>query len=323
VGIISTGSYLPPRVVTNFDLEQLVDTSDEWIQARTGIIERRIAEPGVATSDLAVPAAEAALARAGLSGRDIDLVIVATVTPDMMFPVTACLVQERIGAKRAGAFDLLVGCTGFVYGLALAAQAVGTGAFERVLLIGAETLSRITDWNDRSTCVLFGDGAGATVVAPVEEGRGLLSFVVGNDGSGADKLKIPAGGSRLPASEETVRGRQHYLQMEGNEIFRFAVRIMEEASLEALKRAGLEQSEVDLVIPHQANARIIDAAAKRLKIPPERFLRTIFKYGNNSAASIPIALDEAVEEGLIKRGDHLLLTSFGAGLSWGAAVLRW
>jgi 3-oxoacyl-[acyl-carrier-protein] synthase-3 len=241
----------------------------------------------------------------------------------MFFPSTASLVQGAIGATKAGAFDLQVGCTGFIYGLAVAASGIGAGVFDSVLLVAAECLSRITDWQDRFTCVLFGDGAAAALLRPTEPGRGILSFALGGDANGADKLKIPAGGSRLPASEETVRNHQHYLYMEGNEIFKFAVRIMEEASLKALQRAGLAVSDISLLIPHQANIRIIDAAAKRLGLGPDKVFCNVDRYGNTSAASIPLALNEAQETGRLKEGDLVVCVSFGAGLSWAATVIRW
>jgi 3-oxoacyl-[acyl-carrier-protein] synthase-3 len=323
VGIAALGSYLPEKVLTNADLEKMVDTSNEWIVTRTGICERHIAAPEEATSDLAVKAARQALAKANFPAEDLDLIVVATVTPDMFFPSTASLVQGALGAKRAGAFDLAVGCTGFIYGLVMASSIIATGGVESVLLIGAECLSRITDWEDRSTCVLFGDAAGAALLRPAEPGRGLLSFVLGNDASGADYLKIAAGGSRLPASLATVEARQHYLYMEGSEVFKFAVRIMEEAALEALQRAGLSIDDVSLLIPHQANIRIIDAAARRLKLSQDQVWRNVDRYGNTSAATIPVALNEAMEAGRIKSGDIVVCVSFGAGLSWAAAVLRW
>jgi 3-oxoacyl-[acyl-carrier-protein] synthase-3 len=323
VGIIATGSYAPPRVLTNFDLEKMVDTSDEWIRTRTGIEERRIADPEVATSDLALRSAQIALGSAGLGAKDIDLVIVATVTPDMFFPCTASILQQALGASGATAFDLLVGCTGFVYGLAVAREMVAAGCYRRALVTGAETLSKITDWQDRSTCVLFGDAAGSVVVGPVAEGHGILTYSLGNDGTNADTLKVPAGGSRLPTSADTVAQRLHYLTMVGSEVFKFAVRAMVESSEEAVRRAGISMDDIEVVIPHQANLRIIDAAAKRLNIPFERFVRNVDRYGNTSAASIPLALDEAVRAGRIRSGDHVMLSSFGAGLSWGTMVMRW
>ena len=321
-GILGTGSYTPSRVLTNFDLEKMVDTTDEWIRTRTGIVERRIADPDVATSDLALPAAQAALEQAQVDVSDIDLIMVATVTPDTIFPCTASILQQKLGVKTA-AFDILVGCTGFVYGVAVAGEMIASGAYDHILVIGAETLSRIADWEDRSTCVLFGDAAGAAVVGPVPQGRGILSYSLGNDGTNADALKVPAGGSRLPASAETVANRLHYLTMNGPEVFKFAVRSMTDSSEEVVSRAGLTMKDIDLVIPHQANLRIIDAAAKRLNIPYERFVRNLERYGNTSAATIPLALDEVHREGRIKPGDLILLSSFGAGMSWASMVLRW
>ncbi len=321
-GILATGSYTPARVLTNFDLEKMVDTSDEWIRTRTGIVERRIADPDVATSDLAYHAAEAALDQAGMDAADLDLIIVSTVTPDTLFPCTAAVLQQRLGAKAA-AFDILVGCTGFVSALAVAGEMVASSAYERIMVLGAETLSKITDWDDRSTCVLFGDAAGAALVGPVEEGHGILGYSLGNDGTNADALKIPAGGSRIPTSQESVANRLHYLTMNGPEVFKFAVRAMADSSEEVVRRAGLEMKDIDLVIPHQANLRIIDAAAKRFHIPQERFLCNLARYGNTSAASIPLALDEAVRGGRVRPGDIILLSSFGAGLSWGSLILRW
>ena len=323
VGIIGTGSFAPPKVLTNSDLEKMVDTSDEWIRTRTGIQERRIAEAEVASSELAAESARRALDSAGLGATSIGLIIVATVTPDMSFPCTASLLQEMLGATGAVAFDLVVGCTGFVYGLAAAREMIATGAYERALVVGAETLSRITDWQDRRTCVLFGDAAGSAILAPVEEGRGILAYSLGNDGTNADALKLPAGGSRLPASAETVANRQHYLTMNGQEVFKFAVRAMVESSEEVVRRAGLTMSDIAVVIPHQANLRIIEAAAKRMDLPIERFECNIDRYGNTSAATIPLALDEAVRAGRIKSGDYILLSVFGAGLAWGSMVLRW
>ena len=323
VGIIGTGSYAPPKVLTNFDLEKMVDTSDEWIVTRTGIRERRIADEQTASSDLAIIAAQRALESAGLKATDLDLIIVATVTPDMFVPCTASILQQALGADAPTAFDLLVGCTGFIYGLACAREMIATGAYNRALVVGAETLSKITNWEDRSSCVLFGDAAGAAVVAPVEEGRGILAYALGNDGGNAEALKIPAGGSRLPPSAETVAGRLHYLTMNGQEVFKFAVRAMAECSEEAARRAGLTMADVDVVIPHQANIRIIEASAKRFGLPLDRFVRNLDRYGNTSAASIPLALDEAVRAGQIQPGHNVVLASFGAGLAWGAMVLRW
>lgn len=321
--IAGTGHAVPERVLTNFDLEKMVDTSDEWIRTRTGIRERRVADENTATSDLAVAAAHEALDMAGMAPSDLDLIVVATVTPDMLFPSTACLVQDRLGAAHAAAFDLSAGCSGFVYALATAAQFIQTGAYSNALVVGAETLSKITDWQDRSTCVLFGDGAGAVVLKAAPAGKGLLSFVLGADGSGKDKLRLPAGGSRLPASAETVAQRQHYIQMCGHDVFRFAVRVLGEATREALDKAGLGLNQLDFFVPHQANVRIIDAAVERLELPKEKVIVNVDRFGNTSAASVAIALDEAVRSGRIQPGQVVAMTGFGAGLTWASAVFRW
>ena len=322
-GIVGVGSYVPPKVLTNFDLEKMVETSDEWIRTRSGISERRIAEQEVASSDLAMNAARPALERAGVAPADLDLIVVATVSPDMLYPATACLVQDRLGAHHAAAFDLEAGCTGFIYALVMAAQTINTGAYRNVLVIGAEVLSKFLDWSDRTTCVLLGDGAGAAVLQPVDGDRGMLSFVLGSLGSGGDALKIPAGGSRMPTTEETARDHLHCTRMNGQEVFKFAVKAIEDACRIVVERAGLSLEDVSLVVPHQANIRIIDAAAKRLGIAKERFVSNVDRYGNTSTASIPIALDEAVQQGRVNPGDLLVLVGFGAGLTWGAAALRW
>ncbi|QGP93028.1 3-oxoacyl-[acyl-carrier-protein] synthase 3 protein 1 [Neomoorella glycerini] len=323
VGIVGTGSCLPERILTNAELEQMVDTSDEWIRSRTGIRERRIASHDTAASDLAVPAAAKALAMAGLPAEAVDLIIVATVTPDTLFPATACLVQERLGARGAAAFDLSAGCSGFIYALAVASQFIAAGVYQTALVIGVEILSKIINWQDRNTCVLFGDGAGAVVLQAVPEGEGVLGLHLGADGNGGSLLSIPAGGSRLPASPSTVQNRLHTIHMNGPEVFKFAVRVMGEASLKALEQAGLRKEEVDFLIPHQANIRIIEAATKRLGLPPEKVYVNLDRYGNMSSASIPVALDEAYREGRLKRGDKVVLVAFGAGLTWGATVLSW
>ncbi|HLT58775.1 MAG: ketoacyl-ACP synthase III [Limnochordales bacterium] len=322
-GILGVGFAVPERRLTNADLEKMVDTSDEWITTRTGIKERRIADDDTAASDLAVAAAQRALQQAQVDPADIDLVIVATVTGDYVFPSTACLVQDRLGIPRAAAYDLAAGCSGFVYGLDQAWHGVRTGAYRHALVIGSEILSRVTDWTDRSTCVLFGDGAGAVVVGPTAPGFGLLATYLGSDGSGADKLYIPAGGSRRPLTAEALAQREQYVRMCGNDVFKFAVRVIEEASLEVLRRAGLTPSDVNLFIPHQANIRIIDAAARRLGLDWERIVVNVDRYGNTSAASIPIALGEALEAGRIRPGDYIVTVGFGAGLTWGAAAMRW
>lgn len=323
VGFIGLGKYLPEKRMTNKDLEKIVDTTDEWIIARTGIKERRIAREGEATSDMAVNAARSALKSAGLSACDIDLIIVATITPDMFFPSTACIVQEKLGAPKIPAFDISVACSGFMYGIAIANQFVKSGTYKHVLVIAAEKMSSVTDWKDRSTCVLMGDGAGAAVLGQVSEG-GILSVYLGADGTKGNLLKMPAGGSRMPASVSTVEAGLHYLKMQGNELFRHAVKIMAEAALKATEPLGLKGEDIDLVIPHQANIRILNAVAKRMGIDPEKKLYlNINKYGNMSAASSAVALAEAVEEGRVKKGDTILLDAFGAGLTWGAVVVKW
>jgi len=322
--IIGWGMCVPDRVITNDDLARIVDTSDEWIRARTGIRERRIVNDATeTTSSLAVKAARAALEVADLSPARLDTIIVATVTPDYPFPATACLVQDALGATRAGAFDLNAGCTGFVYGLNVGAGLIIGGQADYVLVIGAETLSRITDWSDRSTCVLFGDGAGAVVLAASRTPGGVLATLLGSDGSGGDLLIIPGGGSRHPASPETVNNGQHFIHMKGREVFRFATRVMARSAREVAERAGWKLDEVSLVIPHQANERIIQSSARQLKLPPERVFTNLERYGNTSAASIPIALCEAVEQGRIKPDDRLILVGFGAGLTWAAAAIEW
>ncbi|HBT20030.1 MAG TPA: 3-oxoacyl-ACP synthase [Peptococcaceae bacterium] len=323
VGILGTGICLPEKVLTNKDLEKMVDTSDEWIRTRTGIVERRIADPDTPTSVLAEKAARMALKNARIKAEDIGLIIVATVTPDMIFPATACLVQNRLGAISAAAFDLEAGCSGFIYGLVSGAQFVASGVYDYVLVIGAETLSRIVNWEDRNTCVLFGDGAGAVVIGPVPNGYGLLGIDLGSDGSGADLLDVPGGGSLNPATKYTVENKMHFLRMNGNEVFKFAVRIIGDSSIRALMSAGLKKEEIDFLIPHQANIRIIQAAVKRLKLSNDKVYVNLDRYGNTSAASVPIALHEAYEEGLIKKDSIIVLVAFGAGLTWGAAVIRW
>lgn len=323
VGILGTGSYVPEQVLTNADLEKMVDTSDEWIVTRTGIRERRIAAPEQAASDLAYEAAQKALQAAGIQGEDVDLIIVATITPDTFFPSTANILQDRLGARHAAAFDLAAACSGFLYGVVTASQFVRTGAYRYALVIGVDTLSKITNYEDRNTCVLFGDGAGAAVIGPVPEGYGLLSFELGSDGSGAPYLKLPAGGSRMPASVETVEKKLHTIHMSGQDVFKFAVRIMETASLNVIQKVGLTPADIDFFVPHQANYRIIEAAMRRLQLDESRVMVNLDRYGNMSAASIPVALDEALQQGRIKDGDRLVLVGFGGGLTWGAAVIRW
>jgi 3-oxoacyl-[acyl-carrier-protein] synthase-3 len=322
VGIIGVGEYLPKKVLTNADLEKMVETSDEWITTRSGIKERRLAAKYEATSDLAVKAAQAALEDARFNPKDLELIIVATITPDKPFPAVSCLLQNSLGAKNAVCFDISAACAGFVYGIAVAQQFIARGAYKNALVVGAEVLSRVTDWKDRSTCVLFGDGAGAAVLAEVRSG-GLLSVHLGSDGSKADLLMIPAGGSRIPASHQSIDQRLHFIKMQGNEVFKLAVTIMADAARTAFKQAGLECKDIDLVIPHQANIRIIMAMAKKLGLAPEKVYLNIEKYGNMSSASTATALCEAVKEGRIKRGDVVLLVAFGGGLVWGACVIKW
>jgi 3-oxoacyl-[acyl-carrier-protein] synthase-3 len=323
VGITGVGMAVPERVVTNADLEKIVDTTDEWIRTRTGIRERRISEAHEATSDYAIRAARQAMAMAGVKPEEIDLIIVGTVTPDMPFPSTACIVQDAIGAPHAAAFDLGAACPGWIYGVVMAQQTIATGMYNCALVIGAELLSKITDWEDRSTAVLFGDAAGAAILQPVSEGRGILSSVLGSEGSGAGHLYLPGGGSRHPATAQTVADKLHYLKMNGPEVYKFAVRVMNEATVEVLQKAGLTKDQLDLLVPHQANIRIIEGAMKRLEIGPERVVINLDRFGNTSTASIPLALTEAVSEGRIKDGDNLVLVSFGAGLVWAGVALRW
>ncbi|WP_419891984.1 beta-ketoacyl-ACP synthase III [Paenibacillus xylanexedens] len=323
VGIIGTGKYVPEKILTNSDLEKMVDTNDEWIVSRTGIKERHIAAPDQATSDLAYEAAIEALESAGMTGSDLDLIIVATITPDSSFPSTACILQDKLGAKGAAAFDLSAACSGFVYGLASATSFIQSGMYNNALVIGADCLSRITDYTDRNTCVLFGDGAGAVVVGEVPEGRGFKAFDLGAEGAGGSLLQMEGGGSRLPATAETVENKKHYINMNGREVFKFAVRVMGTATIEVLRKAGMERTDVDLFVPHQANIRIIQSAMQRLELPEEKVVVNVDKYANTSAASIPLALVEAAEEGRMKAGDTVLMVGFGGGLTWGASVLVW
>ena len=323
VGILATGSYLPERVVTNHDLEKTMETSDEWIVSRTGIKARRVAAENEATSDLAFEAAKRALEAAGVAAAELDLIIVATVSPDMAFPSTACLVQAKLGAHKAAAFDISVACSGFVYGLSIAEQFITNGVYKKALVIGAETLSRFISWEDRKTGMLFGDGAGAAVLGETETDSGILAIDIGADGNGAALLSVPAGGSRQPASELTVEERLHLIQMDGSEVFKFAVRVMGESAVRALTKASLSTADIALLVPHQANIRIINSAVKRLGLPSEKVMINVDCYGNTSAASIPIALDEAVKGGRVQKGDIVVLCGFGAGLSWGSAVVKW
>jgi 3-oxoacyl-[acyl-carrier-protein] synthase-3 len=321
--ITGVGSYVPEKVLTNADLEKMVDTSDEWITTRTGIKERRMAAKEEFTSDMAAKAAQRAMKMAGVTASQIDLIIVATITPDMPFPATACFVQQKIGAKCAAAFDLEAACSGFIYGLEIGQQFIMSRTYDTVLVIGAEKLSAITDWKDRNTCVLFGDGAGAAVLQNRENSHGLLTAVMGADGGKANLLFMPGGGSRCPATKESVDARLHFLRMSGKETFKNAVQAMCSAAQEVLRRCELDISRVNCVIPHQANRRIIDAVGERLGATPEQMFINVDRYGNTSAASVAIALDEAVTSGKIQRGDLILLVVFGAGLTWGAAVIEW
>ncbi|KZE53208.1 3-oxoacyl-ACP synthase [Brevibacillus parabrevis] len=323
VGILATGSYTPDRVLSNFDLEKMVETSDEWIVSRTGIRERRICSTEQASSDLAYEAAKKALAKANISAEQLDMIIVATVTPDTMFPSTACILQEKLGAKRAAAVDLSAACTGFLYGITTATQFIANGFYKHILVVGVETLSKITNYKDRNTCVLFGDGAGAAVIGEVKEGFGFQSFELGADGSGGPLLCLPAGGSRIPASSESVENDLHYLAMAGGEVFKFAVRVMNSATEAVLAKAGVDRENIDLLVPHQANKRIIDSAVQRFGLSEEKVAINLDRYGNMSSASIPVALDEAVEAGRVKEGDNVILVGFGGGLTWGATLLKW
>lgn len=322
-GIIGTGSYMPEIVLTNSYFEERLDTSDEWIVSRTGIKERRRADECTAASDMATYAALKAIEDAKLNPENIDMIIVATVTPDMSFPSTACIVQKNIGAINASAFDINAACSGFIYGLSIAEKFIKEGSARYILVIGAEVLSKITDYSDRNTCVLFGDGAGAVVVARVEESMGILAVYTGADGRGGELLKLPAGGSRLPASFETIRNSLHFIKMDGSEVFKFAIKIMGDAAEKALEMCGLDKKDIDYLIPHQANIRIIESATKRLKIPKDKVLINIDKYGNMSAASIAVALDEANKAKKFAKGDVVVLVGFGGGLTWGSVVLRW
>lgn len=306
-GIIGTGHYVPEKIVTNKDLEKIVDTSDEWIRTRTGIEERRIARDDEDTSDMALEASKKALENAGINGEDIDLILVATVTPDTSFPSVSCILQDKLGARKAAAMDISAACSGFMYGMITAKQFIETGAYKHILIVGAEKLSKITDWNDRNTCVLFGDGAGAVVMGPVSDEFGILSFELGADGNGGKHLEQ----------------KDDYIVMNGREVFKFAVRQMPESSVNVVEKAGYSKEDVDYLIPHQANIRIMEAARERLGIDVDRMAVNVNKYGNTSAASIPIALSEAEQEGKIKSGDFIVLVGFGGGLTWGAVALKW
>lgn len=322
--ITALGCYVPPRVLTNHDLSKMVDTNDKWIVERTGIRERHIADSNIATSDMAIAAAQEALSARGIQANEIDAILVCTVTPDMLFPSTACLVQDRLGAAGAWGFDLVAACSGFLYGMTVAAHLVTAGTHRKVLVIGADTMSRILDYTDRATCVLFGDGAGAFLVEPAENGEeGFIGALNEIDGSGAPFLNMPAGGSRLPASEETVAKRLHFVKQEGQQVFKFAVRKMYELSQALLDRHGVSVADVNLLIPHQANRRIIAAAAERLGLPEERIVIDIDKFANTTAATLPLATRDAVNDGRLKKGDLVLFAVVGAGYTAGASLWRW
>jgi 3-oxoacyl-[acyl-carrier-protein] synthase III len=305
-GVLGVGKYVPEKIVTNHDLEKIVDTNDEWIKSRTGIEERRIAEDGMDTSDMAYEAAVEALKHAGIKAEEIDMILVATVTPDQPFPSVSCMLQERLGAKKAAAMDISAACAGFMYGMVTAKQFIESGAYKHVLIVGVEKLSKITDWKDRNTAVLFGDGAGAVVMGRVSEGRGILSFELGADGVGAKHLY-----------------QDEYIIMNGREVFKFAVRQMADSSVNVIEQAGLTKDDVDFLIPHQANIRIMEASRQRLELPEEKMSKTIKKYGNTSSSSIPIAMAEELEAGKIKDDDVIVMVGFGGGLTWGAICLRW
>ncbi|MCX5726959.1 MAG: ketoacyl-ACP synthase III [Candidatus Saganbacteria bacterium] len=317
-GIAGTGSYVPEKVVTNFDLSRILDTSDDWIKERTGIAERRVTDYGTATSDLALPAAASALKSAKIDAKELDLILVATCTPDMLFPSTGCILQDKLGATNAAAFDLSAACSGFNYALTTAASFIESSFYKKILVVGADTLTKYLDWSDRKTAVLFGDGAGAVVLIGREDGSGILGSHLYVEGAGGKFLTMPGGGSRDP---EIKNGR--FIKMDGKDVFRFAVKALQGSLLQALKAAKLDISEIDLLIPHQANIRIIDHAVKRLNLPKEKVYVNLQKYGNTSAASIPIALDEALKEGRIKKGDIVALSGFGAGLTSGANIIKW
>jgi 3-oxoacyl-[acyl-carrier-protein] synthase-3 len=321
--ITGVGSYVPDRVLSNADLENIVDTTDEWITSRTGIKERRMAAEGEHTSTMAAHAARRALERAELDAADLDLIIVATITPDMPFPATACIVQQQLGATKAAAFDLEAACSGFIYALEIGHSFIASGVYENILIIGAEKLSSIIDWEDRNTCVLFGDGAGAAVLQRREGARGVLATRLGSDGTKADILAMPGGGCRQPATVDSVNARIHFLKMEGKEVYKAAVNAMTAAAREVLERSGLGIEDIKCIIPHQANQRIISAIGDRLGAREGQVFVNLHKYGNTSAASVAVALDEVVRSGKIQRGDKILIIAFGAGLTWGATVLEW
>jgi 3-oxoacyl-[acyl-carrier-protein] synthase III len=322
ISITGLGWHVPERVITNEELAKMVDTSDEWIVERTGIRERRVAAPDEAMTDVALPACRQALAAAGVDAGDLDLIVVATVTPDSMFPTTSALIADELGAPDAAAYDLLAGCTGFMYALAQAYGMVAAGLSQKALVVGGDVLSKIVDWHDRSTCVLFGDGAGAVVLEHVDRG-GFRGFELGADGAGGIHLQLPAGGSRLPATEQTLAAGQHFVQMNGREVFKFATRVLVSSAEKVLAECGLTVDDVDVYVPHQANVRIIDHAVKKLGIAPERVVVNVDRYGNTSSGSIPLALADAAADGRLRPGQVVLMTGMGAGLTWGSGVIEW
>ena len=323
IGIKGIGYYVPENVFTNFDFEKIIDTSDEWIRTRTGIVERRFASKEQATSDLAREAALKAIENAKIKKEDIDMIILATTTPDYIAQGAACIVQNKLGLTSIPCFDLNAACTGFIYGLEVAYSLVKSGLYKNVLVIGAETLSRIIDMQNRNTCVLFGDGAAAAIVGQVEEGYGFLGLSIGAEGEDDMILKVPAGGSKKPNNEETIKNRENFVIMKGQDVFKFAVSTLPKVTLDALEKAKLEVNDLAMVFPHQANLRIIESAAKRMKFPLEKFYMNLSRYGNTSSASVGIALGEAVEKGLVKKGDNIALTGFGGGLTYGSAIIKW
>ena len=323
VGITGMGAYAPPEILTNFDLEKIVDTSDEWILSRSGIRERRKAPSDWSTSDIGCEAGKRAMKNAGVKPEEIDLILFATVSPDKILPSTACITQHKMGCVNAAAFDLMAGCTGFVYSLSVAGELVSSGAYNKVLVIGADLLTKLLDWEDRNTCVLFGDGGGAAVIEPVEEGLGFMGHTLGADGSGHEYIELPAGATFMPATHETVDNRMHYIKMLGKEVFKFAVTIMNETTRKLCDTLNISVSDIDLIIPHQANNRIIEAAAKRLKVPLEKIYSNVERFGNTSAGTIPLAIVDALGEGKIKKGDTVFMVGFGAGLTYGAIAMKW
>ena len=320
--ITGWGTYVPERVLSNADLERMVETSDDWITSRSGIKERHIAGEGESTSTMGIRAAEQALCRAGIKGSDVDLVISASATPDYLFPATGCLIQDAIGA-RCGAFDLEAGCSSFVYGLVVGSQMIAAGGYQNILLVGAETLSRFMDYTDRSTCVLFGDGAGAVVLQACPKAYGIQAFELGADGAGCDLIRLPAGGSAKPATEETVRAGDHYVHMAGNQVFKFATLTLGACAERVATKAGWKLDEIDVFVPHQANLRIIEAAQKRLELPMDRIMVNVNRYGNTSSASVPLAMVEAIDAGLIRKDHNVVMVAFGVGLTWAGVAMRW